>query len=130
MTAALHELIQSLGSAGTWVAGALGIAMVALGGLLHQEEAKVEQLGDKIATNIEQVERTRGLIAGEQQIAIQQLSANLSQAFRPTNEILLRCETLLRLIAQDGTLASLTFAGPVPSQALYASEILGSARMG
>ena len=130
VTAALHELIQSLGSAGTWVAGALGIAMVALGGLLHQVEAKVEQLGDKIATNIEQVERTRGLIAGEQQIAIQQLSANLSQAFRPTNEILLRCETLLRLIAQDGTLASLTFAGPVPSQALYASEILGSARMG
>ena len=126
ITDAIQKLISGLGSIGPWAGAAIGVAMIAIGGLFNRQEAEVEALGESVAGNIESVERTRGLIAGDQSIAVQALSENLSMSFRPTNEILLRMEMLLRLI----------YGGNVPGgaqpsiQQTYASELMASVRLG
>ena len=125
VTDSIQKLISGLGNIGPWAGAAIGLAMTAIGSLFSQEEASVEALGENVKGNIESVERTRGLIAGDQSIQIQQLSENLSMAFRPTNDILLRIEALVRMAAGIA-------GASVPSSAYstYAGELIGSVRLG
>jgi len=123
----IQKLISGLGSVGPWAGAALGVAMVAIGGIFNKQKAEVESLGEGVKNNIESVERTRGLIAGDQSIAIAQLSDNLSMAFRPTNEILLRMEAVLRAIYGGGPVPGATGA---TMQQYYAQELIGSVRLG
>ena len=112
------------------IKGGIGIAIVGITSLLKGTKAEVTSLGEQSKNQIESVEKTKGLIAGEQNIAIQQLSGNLGAAFRPTNEILLRLEALLRLIATAETGQPIgELAGYAITNQLYASELLGSARL-
>ena len=126
ITDSIQKLISGLGNIGPWAGAALGVAMMAIGSLFNQQSAEVEALGEGVKDNIQSVERTRGLIAGDQSIAVQALSENLSMSFRPTNEILLRMEMLLRLI----------YGGNVPGgaqpslQQTYAQELMASVRLG
>jgi len=83
------------GTSGFWGAflnGMMAIGMAALSSLFNQQKAEVESLADEAKDTIESVERTRGLIAGETQIRIAEISDNLSKALRPTNDILMRIE--------------------------------------
>ena len=120
----IQKLISGLGNIGPWAGAAIGLAMTAIGSLFNQQEAEVEALGDEVASNIQSVEKTRGLIAGDQSVQIQALSENLSMAFRPTNDILLRIEALVRMAAGAAGAA-------VPSSAYsnYAGELIGSVRL-
>lgn len=110
-----------------WMSTAVGAAALGLSTLLNQESAKVEALGDSAKDSIEQVERTRGLIAGEQEIAIATLSQQLGAAFRPTNEILLRMELLMRMQVLGNGAAGQSTGGVTLAQAV-GPELLGSAR--
>lgn len=92
----LEEISRSFSEAlkqlGPLASGLVGVALVAIGGLFDKQKAEVESLGENIQENIQSIERTRGLIAGETNIAIESISKDLTMALRPTNDILFRIE--------------------------------------
>mgnify|MGYP001575274662 CR=1 FL=1 len=111
------------------ISGGVGVALTAVSTLFNQQSAKVESLGESVKSNIESVEKQRGLIAGDQSIAIAQLSDQLGAAFRPTNAILTRIEAVLRAGMLGGVAGPLTPATATPYD-YYGAEVLGSVRLG
>ena len=126
ITNAIQQLISGLGNIGPWAGAAIGVAMMAIGSLFNQQEARVTALGDDVKGNIESVERTRGLIAGESTVAVQALSENLGMAMRPSVEVLLRIEALVRMAIGGGAGVPL----PANANSLYSGELIGSVRLG
>jgi len=105
---------------GGLLTGIAGIALVAIGGLFNKQKAEVQSLGDQVRGNVEQIERVRGLIAGETTIAVAQLSENLAMAMRPTNEILMQIlRTLQQMSGQPAT-------GGAYSGMFFGMEVLGA----
>jgi TP901 family phage tail tape measure protein len=79
----------------------LGAAAMGIGALFQKQKAEVESLGDSVKDNIQSTERVRGLIAGEQTIAVAKMSENLGMALRPTNSILSRMDQKLAMLVQQ-----------------------------
>ena len=75
--------------------GMIGVGMAAVSSLFKDMDAKVESMADKAKSGVEDTAKTRGLIAGDQSIQLKGLTGDLTQAMRPTNEILMRIEKKL-----------------------------------
>lgn len=113
------------GQSGALWMGVIGIAVAGIASFFKDTSAQVESLGDQMKDNIQDVERTRGLIAGETTIAIAQLSENLKMAFRPTNDILVRMERYLQQMAGQGGIA---MVGPGNGGISITTEMIAASR--
>lgn len=114
---------------GTVIHGIITVALTAFSALFNQQKAEVESLADEAKGTIEDVERTRGLIAGEQSIRIAQMSESLERAFRPTNDILMRIE---RILSNGSWQGSATYGSQPPAATSHGysitTEILSASR--
>lgn len=120
---------EKFGATGQMVMGLIGAAIVGLSSFFGKKAAETEALGEKTKENIESAEKQRGLIAGESTIAIQKLSENLSSAFRPTNEILLRIEQILRATAGGSVNVSLPAAPQAGLGGDFSFSVMGTSRV-
>ncbi|HXH10786.1 MAG TPA: hypothetical protein VNP04_13620 [Alphaproteobacteria bacterium] len=117
------------GSGGFWgsiLNGMIAVGLAAVSSLFNEMEAEVESLADEAKGTIEDVERQRGLIAGEQSIAIAKISEELSRALLPTNSILSQILNQLKLMS--GQSVTPVTAGSPPGYSV-AYEVIGSSRI-
>jgi hypothetical protein len=77
----------------------IGALMTGLTSLFRDTSATVESLGDTARSQIESTEHTRGLVAGDQTMAISEISGELSKAMRATNTLIAEGNRILAQIA-------------------------------
>jgi hypothetical protein len=125
----LESISDKLGSWGGVAMAGIGVALTAVSTLFDHQKSEVQSLGDQVRGNIESVEHTRGLIAGTQAMAVQQISQDLAQAMRPTNTLISEGNRILAMIAT--ALGQQTTANSTAGGGGYAIsvEVLGGARI-
>jgi hypothetical protein len=85
----MRELFMKMGKwTGTAVMAGIGIAFTAISSFLKKQKAEVESLADEAEEGIVEGERVRGVVAGDNQIAVAKIRDNMKDALRQTNGIL------------------------------------------
>jgi len=85
INAALKETFMKMGKGmGQAVMAGLAIAVMAISSFLKKQKAETESLADEAAEDLVDSEKVRGVVAGEQNVAIAKINDTIAAAFRPT----------------------------------------------
>lgn len=111
----------------------MGGVLMGIGSWLKGQKEDVESLADNASQEIvDNTEKIRGLVAGEQTIGIAKMSENLGMAFRPTNALLVEQNQILReglgvkSKTTDTPSMTVTNAG---QNGGFAMEVIGASRV-